>query len=134
MVVPGSVTATLRSGRYSKVPIILGANASKIKAFLPLYGPALSAQSGLNIPWLNLIGVLKGYIPSIDYVLPEADKSINGEAITASPLHSAQAPTSPILDNIESVPRLFPFYMIDSIPKPRVLLRIWTATIRQGGM
>ncbi|MBI5894831.1 MAG: carboxylesterase family protein [Desulfobacterales bacterium] len=70
VVVPGSVTATIRSGDYNKVPIILGANKSEMKAFMPLYGPALSAQSGLNIPWLNLIGVLKGYIPSIDYVLP----------------------------------------------------------------
>jgi para-nitrobenzyl esterase len=77
VVVPGSVTATIRSGDYNKVPIILGANASEMKAFLPLYGPALSAQSGLNIPWLNLIGVLKGYIPSIDYVLPtEFDKKL----------------------------------------------------------
>jgi para-nitrobenzyl esterase len=77
VVVPGSVTATIRSGNYNKVPIILGANASEMKAFLPLYGPALSAQSGLNIPWLNLIGVLKGYIPSIDYVLPtEFDKKL----------------------------------------------------------
>ncbi|MDA8137562.1 MAG: carboxylesterase family protein [Desulfobacteraceae bacterium] len=67
-VVPGSVTATIRSGNYNKVPIILGANKSETKAFMPLYGPALSAQSGLNIPWLNLIGCLKYGIP-LDYVL-----------------------------------------------------------------
>jgi para-nitrobenzyl esterase len=80
-VVPGSVTAVIRSGNYNKVPIILGANKSEMKAFLPLYGPALSEQLapyGLEIPWLNLIGVLKyGYPPSIDDVLPtDFDKKL----------------------------------------------------------
>jgi para-nitrobenzyl esterase len=79
-VVPGSVTATIRSGIYNKVPIILGANKSETKAFLPLYGPALSenlAPYGLELPWIKLIYVLKGYIPSIDLVLPTAfDKKL----------------------------------------------------------
>ncbi|MBI5064265.1 MAG: carboxylesterase family protein, partial [Desulfatitalea sp.] len=76
-VVPGSVTATIRSGSYNKVPVILGANKSETKAFMPLYGPALSAQSGMDIPWIKLIYVLKGIIPSIDYVLPTAfDKKL----------------------------------------------------------
>ncbi|MBI5552376.1 MAG: carboxylesterase family protein [Desulfobacterales bacterium] len=79
-VVPASVTATIRSGNYNKVPIILGANKSETKAFMPLYGPALSAQLapyGLELPWIKLIYVLKGVIPSIDYVLPTAfDKKL----------------------------------------------------------
>jgi para-nitrobenzyl esterase len=75
-VVPGSVTATIRSGNYNKVPIILGANTSEIKAFMPLYGPLLTEQSGINIPWINLVGVLQGYFP-LDYVLPTAfDKKL----------------------------------------------------------
>ncbi|MDA8137563.1 MAG: carboxylesterase family protein [Desulfobacteraceae bacterium] len=76
VVVPGSVTATIRSGNYNKVPIILGANKSEMKAFMPLYGPLLTQQSGINIPWINLIGVLQGYFP-LDYVLPtEFDKKL----------------------------------------------------------
>ncbi len=63
-VIPGSVTATIRSGDYNRVPIILGANKSESKAFMPLYGPML------RMPWANLIGVLEGVTPSIDSVLP----------------------------------------------------------------
>ncbi len=62
-VIPGSVVATIRSGKYNKVPIILGANQYETKAFMPLYGPAL------GLPWFNLIAVLDGTIPSVDDVL-----------------------------------------------------------------
>jgi len=45
------------------MPINLGANKSESKAFVPLYAPLM------GLPWANLIAVLEGYIPSIDYVL-----------------------------------------------------------------
>ncbi len=71
VVIPGSVMATIRSGKYNKVPIILGANQYELKALMPLYGPAL------GLPWLNLIAVLDGAIPSIDDVLPtQLDKDL----------------------------------------------------------
>lgn len=53
-VVPDSVVATIRSGDYNKVPIILGGNESEIKIFMPLAGP----QAGTN--WDQLIDVLDG--------------------------------------------------------------------------
>jgi para-nitrobenzyl esterase len=63
--------ATIRSGQYNKVPIILGANQYEIKSLMPLYGPAL------GLPWFNLIAVLDGSIPSIDDVLPtQLDKDL----------------------------------------------------------
>ncbi len=70
-VIPGSVVATIRSGNYNKVPIILGANQYESKAFMPLYGPRL------GLPWFNLIAVLDGTIPSVDDVLPtQFDKDV----------------------------------------------------------
>lgn len=70
-VIPGSVVATIRSGKYNKVPIILGANQYETKAFMPLYGGAF------GLPWFNLIAVLDGTIPSIDDVLPtQLDKDL----------------------------------------------------------
>lgn len=70
-VIPGSVVSTIRSGKYNKVPIILGANEYETKAFMPLYGPSLL------LPWYNLILVLQGLIPSVDFVLPtDFDKAL----------------------------------------------------------
>lgn len=70
-VIPGSVVSAIRSGRYNKVPIILGANQYETKAFMPLYGPAF------GMPWNELILVLEGIIPSVDEVLPtQLDKDL----------------------------------------------------------
>ena len=70
-VIPGSVVATIRSGSYNKVPIILGANQYESKALMPLYG------SALGLPWYDLILVLQGLIPSVDDVLPtQNDKDL----------------------------------------------------------
>lgn len=63
VVIPGRVLETINSGNYNSVPIILGANEYETKAFMPLYGPSF------GMPWFNLILVLEGVIPSIDYVL-----------------------------------------------------------------
>lgn len=62
-VVPGSVVSTIRSGNYNKVPIILGANKSESKAFMPLYGPLF------QMPWINLLAVMEGYMP-LEAVFP----------------------------------------------------------------
>jgi para-nitrobenzyl esterase len=70
-VLPGSVVATIRSGNYNKVPIILGANEYETKAFMPLYGPFF------GVPWWWLrFGVLdQGW--SLDSVLPtDFDKTL----------------------------------------------------------
>ncbi len=70
-VIPGSVVSTIRSGHYNKVPIILGANQYETKAFMPLYGGAF------GLPWYDLILVLDGIYPSVDYVLPnDIDKEL----------------------------------------------------------
>ena len=72
-VVPGSVVATIRSGKYNKVPIILGANEYETKAFMPLYGPAF------GLPWWHLrFTVLDGDgTITIDDVLPtDFDKAL----------------------------------------------------------
>lgn len=63
-VVPGTVTATIHSGDYNKVPVILGANEYETKSFMPLYGPAF------GLPWNDLRKVLTGEIPSVYDVLP----------------------------------------------------------------
>lgn len=55
-VIPDSVVATIRSGDYNKVPIILGANQSEMKAFLPLFAPLVQQN------WDQLIYVLEGYL------------------------------------------------------------------------
>jgi para-nitrobenzyl esterase len=70
-VLPGSVVATIRSGNYNKVPIILGANEYETKAFMPLYGPAF------GLPWYLLrVGVLDLGLP-LDAVLPfDFDKEL----------------------------------------------------------
>lgn len=70
-VLPGSVVATIRSGNYNKVPIILGANEYETKAFMPLYGPAF------GVPWWNLrFQVLDG-TTTLDDVLPtDFDKAL----------------------------------------------------------
>jgi len=71
-VLPGSVVATIRSGNYNKVPIILGANQYETKAFMPLYGPAF----GLFSWWLLRFGVLDEGYP-LDSVLPsDFDKTL----------------------------------------------------------
>ena len=70
-VLPGSVVATIRSGKYNKVPIILGANEYETKAFMPLYGPSY------KVPWLGLrFGVLDQNLP-LNTVLPtDFDKEL----------------------------------------------------------
>ena len=70
-VLPSSVVSTIRSGKYNKVPIILGANEYETKAFMPLYGPAF------GVPWLNLrFLVLDAGLP-LDVVLPtDFDKAL----------------------------------------------------------
>ena len=73
-VIPGSVVETIRSGKYNKVPIILGANEYESKAFMPLYGPAVKYVWGFPTPssmytWYNLIDVLDGTL-SLPAVLP----------------------------------------------------------------
>lgn len=72
-VLPGSVVATIRSGKYNKVPIILGANEYETKAFMPLYGPALGVPS-----WWDLrFEVLDGDGTTVDDVLPtDFDKTL----------------------------------------------------------
>ncbi len=72
-VLPGSVVATIRSGKYNKVPIILGANEYETKAFMPLYGPAF------GVPWWDLrFEVLDGDgSTTLDDVLPtDFDKTL----------------------------------------------------------
>jgi para-nitrobenzyl esterase len=72
-VLPGSVVATIRSGNYNKVPIILGANEYETKAFMPLYGPAF------GLPWWDLrYEVLDGDgSTTLDDVLPtDFDKTL----------------------------------------------------------
>jgi para-nitrobenzyl esterase len=72
-VLPGSVVATIRSGKYNKVPIILGANEYETKAFMPLYGPAF------GLPWWDLrYEVLDGDgSTTLDDVLPtDFDKTL----------------------------------------------------------
>jgi len=71
-VLPGSVVATIRSGKYNKVPIILGANEYETKAFMPLYGPALGVPSW----WWLRFGVLdQDWL--LDDVLPtDFDKTL----------------------------------------------------------
>jgi para-nitrobenzyl esterase len=72
-VLPGSVVATIRSGNYNKVPIILGANEYETKAFMPLYGPAF------GVPWWDLrFEVLDGDgTTTLDDVLPtDFDKAL----------------------------------------------------------
>ncbi|CAB1059761.1 Carboxylesterase, type B [Olavius sp. associated proteobacterium Delta 1] len=73
-VLPGSVVATIRSGKYNKVPIIVGANEYETKAFMPLYGPAFGLQS-----WWDLrFEVLDGDgSTTLDDVLPtDFDKTL----------------------------------------------------------
>ena len=71
-VLPGSVVATIRSGKYNKVPIILGANEYETKAFMPLYGHAFGLLSG----WYLRFGVLDDGWP-LDSVLPtDFDKTL----------------------------------------------------------
>ena len=72
-VLPGSVVATIRSGKYNKVPIIVGANEYETKAFMPLYGPAF------GVPWWDLrYEVLDGDgSTTLDDVLPtDFDKTL----------------------------------------------------------
>lgn len=70
-VLPGSVVATIRSGNYNKVAIILGANQYETKAFMPLYGPSF------GVPWWDLrFEVLEGN-QLLDDVLPtDFDKAL----------------------------------------------------------
>jgi para-nitrobenzyl esterase len=71
VVIPGSVVSTIRSGKYNKVPIILGANQYETKSFMPLYGPSL------YLPWFDLIGVLDDNGKTVDDVLPtDFDKEL----------------------------------------------------------
>jgi para-nitrobenzyl esterase len=78
----GGWMPAIKAGNYNKVPIILGSNEYESKSFMPLYGPTVKALFGVPssanpLGWFNLINVLKGYIPSIDVVLPTPrDKDI----------------------------------------------------------
>jgi len=76
----GGVIATIESGNYNKVPIILGSNQDETKFFLPLYGPAFK---GYGVPssaytWGDLFWVLYPPYPlTIDDVLPfQFDKDL----------------------------------------------------------
>ncbi len=70
-VIPGSLIQTIQSGKYNKVPIILGANQYEAKAFMP------KIPKTYGLPWSDLPGVLDGTIPSIDDVLPtQLDKDL----------------------------------------------------------
>ncbi len=78
----GGWMPAIKAGKYNKVPIILGSNEYESKSFMPLYGPTVKLYYGLPActnpsGWLNLIGVLKGTISSIDAVLcTQADKDL----------------------------------------------------------
>ena len=59
IVIPiGGVVATIESGDYNKVPIILGSNEDEMKYFLRLYGPAL------KVAYMNPIYGIDDPIPS----------------------------------------------------------------------
>ncbi len=69
----GGWIGAIRSGRYNKMPLILGSNEYESKSFMPLYAAyvkPLGVPSG-PYTWFNLINVLKQDIPMTLYdVLP----------------------------------------------------------------
>jgi len=82
IVIPeGGVVATIESGNYNKVPIILGSNEDEMKFFVPLYGLGakyayLDPFSGVFEPipsgaytWTDLFGAVAGVL-TVDDVLP----------------------------------------------------------------
>jgi para-nitrobenzyl esterase len=49
-VIPGGLQESIAAGRFHRVPVILGANESEMKFFLPLWGPGLAAN-GFDNDW-----------------------------------------------------------------------------------
>jgi para-nitrobenzyl esterase len=84
VVIPdGGLIPAVKSGKYNKVPIILGGNKDEFKYFLP--NQTIKRLGGFPIPdpyvpwltgtWQDLWSVLSGIVP-LDYVFNQNDKDL----------------------------------------------------------
>jgi para-nitrobenzyl esterase len=58
-VIPGGLQESIATGRFNRVPVIVGANESEMRFFLPLWGPGL-AGNGFANNWGKVHDLFKG--------------------------------------------------------------------------
>ena len=73
-VIPGSWLSTIDSGRYNRVPIILGSNEYELKPFEPLLGAAIPTSNGHR--WADLYKVLNGQLKLDDVLASQFDRDL----------------------------------------------------------
>jgi para-nitrobenzyl esterase len=73
-VIPDTWLNTIASGKYNRVPIIIGSNEYELKPFEPLLGGVIPTTSGHN--WFDLYKVLDGKLKLDDVLAGQIDKEL----------------------------------------------------------
>lgn len=74
VVMPDTWVNVIASGRYNRVPIIIGSNEYELKPFQPLLGGAIPTSSGHR--WSDLYAVLDGRLRLEDVLTGQFDKDL----------------------------------------------------------
>ena len=73
-VIPGAYLDVIASGRYNRVPIIIGCNEYELKPFEPLLGAVIPTSSGYK--WSDLYKVLDGQLKLDEVLARPVDKEL----------------------------------------------------------